>query len=415
MKKLITVALVLVLALSLVACSSETNNTQGNKNVKIGVILVHDENTGYDEAHINGIKKALENCGIPNDTDHVVWKYNVPEDEKCHDAAIELVEAGCTHIFSDSYGHQAYMQQAATENPDVVFASMTGDTAARSGLKNFKNCFTKVYESRYVSGIVAGMKLAELVKDGKIADSNKDADGNIKIGYVGAYPYAEVVSGYTAFYLGIKSVIENVVMEVQYTQSWFDIAAEGQAAKALMADGCIIIGQHADSTGAPAEVQAAYDAGTVAYSIGYNVDMLSVAPKAALTSATNIWAAYYTYAFGQLLKGEDIDIDWAKGYSDDAVAITALGESCAEGTQEKVDEAIAAIKAGTLHVFDINTFTVDGKKVESCIVDLDGDFKTDSDADKEAIWDGYFHESELRSAPSFTLRIDGITELNAEG
>lgn len=162
MKKLIAVALVLVLALSLVACSSETNNTQGNKDVKIGVILVHDENTGYDEAHINGIKKALENCGIPNDTDHVVWKYNVPEDEKCHDAATELVEAGCTHIFSDSYGHQPYMQQAATENPDVVFASMTGDTAALSGLKNFKNAFCNTYESRYVSGVVAGMKLQEL-------------------------------------------------------------------------------------------------------------------------------------------------------------------------------------------------------------------------------------------------------------
>ena len=188
MKKLIAVALVLVLALSLVACSSETNNTQGNKDVKIGVILVHDENTGYDEAHINGIKKALENCGIPNDTDHVVWKYNVPEDEKCHDAAIELVEAGCTHIFSDSYGHQAYMQQAATENPDVVFASMTGDTAARSGLKNFKNAFCNTYESRYVSGVVAGMKLQELINDGKVAASNMDENGNVKIGYVGAYP-----------------------------------------------------------------------------------------------------------------------------------------------------------------------------------------------------------------------------------
>ena len=188
MKKLIAVALVLVLALSLVACSSETNNTQGNKDVKIGVILVHDENTGYDEAHINGIKKALETCGIPNDTDHVVWKYNVPEDEKCHDAATELVEAGCTYIFSDSYGHQPYMQQAATENPDVVFASMTGDTAALSGLKNFKNAFCNTYESRYVSGVVAGMKLQELVNDGKVAADNMDENGNIKLGYVGAYP-----------------------------------------------------------------------------------------------------------------------------------------------------------------------------------------------------------------------------------
>ena len=421
MKKILAALLCAALLFALAACSggsgngdttdtgSDTKGGDNKKNIKIGVILIGDENEGYTYAHIEGIKEAMKENNISED--QVVWKYNIPENEQCKETAEDLAEQGCTAIFSNSYNHQTYMQQVAGEPgyEDITFVSATGDTAANSGLKNFKNCFTKVYESRYVSGIVAGMKLAELVKDGKIADSN------IKIGYVGAYPYAEVVSGYTAFYLGIKSVIENVVMEVQYTQSWFDIAAEGQAAKALMADGCIIIGQHADSTGAPAEVQAAYDAGTVAYSIGYNVDMLSVAPKAALTSATNIWAAYYTYAFGQLLKGEDIDIDWAKGYSDDAVAITALGESCAEGTQEKVDEAIAAIKAGTLHVFDINTFTVDGKKVESCIVDLDGDFKTDSDADKEAIWDGYFHESELRSAPSFTLRIDGITELNAEG
>ena len=346
MKKILAALLCAALLFALAACSggsdngkttdtgSDTKGGDNKKNIKIGVILIGDENEGYTYAHIEGIKEAMKENNISED--QVVWKYNIPENEQCKETAEDLAEQGCTAIFSNSYNHQTYMQQVAGEPgyEDITFVSATGDTAANSGLKNFKNCFTKVYESRYVSGIVAGMKLAELVKDGKITDSNKDADGNIKIGYVGAYPYAEVVSGYTAFYLGIKSVIENVVMEVQYTQSWFDIAAEGQAAKALMADGCIIIGQHADSTGAPAEVQAAYDAGTVAYSIGYNVDMLSVAPKAALTSATNIWAAYYTYAFGQLLKGEDIDIDWAKGYSDDAVAITALGESCAEGTQE---------------------------------------------------------------------------------
>ena len=376
MKKILAALLCAALLFALAACSggSGDGNTTDtgsdskggdNKNIKIGVILVGDENEGYTYAHIEGIKEAMKAHNISED--QVIWKYTIPENEQCKETAEDLAEQGCTAIFSNSYNHQTYMQQVAGEPgyENITFVAATGDTAANSGLKNFKNCFTKVYESRYVSGIVAGMKLAELAKDGKVADNNKDADGNIKIGYVGAYPYAEVVSGYTAFYLGIKSVVENVVMEVQYTQSWFDIAAEGQAAKALMADGCIIIGQHADSTGAPAEVQAAYDAGTVAYSIGYNVDMLSVAPKAALTSATNVWGVYYTYAFGQLLKGEDIDTDWAKGYSDGAVAITALGESCAEGTQEKVDEAIAAIKAGTLHVFDINTFTVDGKKVEA--------------------------------------------------
>ena len=391
MKKLIAVALVLVLALSLVACSSETNNTQGNKDVKIGVILVHDENTGYDEAHINGIKKALENCGIPNDTDHVVWKYNVPEDEKCHDAATELVEAGCTYIFSDSYGHQPYMQQAATENPDVVFASMTGDTAALSGLKNFKNAFCNTYESRYVSGVVAGMKLQELVNDGKVAADNMDENGNIKLGYVGAYPYAEVVSGYTAFFLGVQSIVPNVVMDVLYTSSWFDPVAEGEA-------------------GAPSACQAAQEAGTTVYCVGYNIDMLPSAPTAALTSAQNDWSVYYTYAFNCALKGEEIATDWAKGYAEGANMISKLGESCAEGTAEKVAEVEKGIKEGTLNVFDCSKFTVGGETVTGFLaIDTNGDFQGD---EGEAITDGVFHESTLRSAPYFSLRIDGINELN---
>lgn len=410
MKKLIAVALVLVLALSLVACSSETNNTQGNKDVKIGVILVHDENTGYDEAHINGIKKALENCGISNDTDHVVWKYNVPEDEKCHDAATELVEAGCTYIFSDSYGHQPYMQQAATENPDVVFASMTGDTAALSGLKNFKNAFCNTYESRYVSGVVAGMKLQELVNDGKVAAENMDENGNIKLGYVGAYPYAEVVSGYTAFFLGVQSIVPNVVMDVLYTSSWFDPVAEGEAANTLMSRGCIIISQHADSTGAPSACQAAQEAGTTVYCVGYNIDMLPSAPTAALTSAQNDWSIYYTYAFNCALKGEEIATDWAKGYAEGANMISKLGESCAAGTAEKVAEVEKGIKEGTLNVFDCSKFTVGGETVTGFLaIDTNGDFQGD---EGEAITDGVFHESTLRSAPYFSLRIDGINELN---
>ena len=427
MKKFLALLLCAVMVFSFAACSGNTTgggegtDTKGNdtandgekSDLKIGIILVGDENEGYTYAHIEGIKSAMSTLGIAES--QVIWKYSIPEDEKCAETADDLIDQGCTAIFSNSYNHQTYMQQKASENPDVTFVAATGDTAAISGLSNFKNCFTGVYESRYVSGVVAGMKLAELVKDGKIEDANKDADGNIKIGYVGAYPYAEVVSGYTAFLLGIQSIVPEAHMDVQYTNSWYDPPAESEAANILMARGCVIIGQHADSTGAPAAVQAQLGAGKTVYSVGYNVDMLSVAPTAALTSATNVWGVYYTYAFGQLQKGEEIATDWAKGYADGAVAITELGKSCAEGTQEKVDAVIAAIKDGTLHVFDINTFTVGGEKVESCKVDMTGDFDIDDEEDKEAIWDGYFHESELRSAPSFSLRIDGITELNSEG
>lgn len=390
--------------------TTEPADTETASAVKIGVILVHDENTGYDYSHIEGIKAAAAAVGISED--QIIWKYNISEDENCYDTATDLVEQGCTYIFSDSYGHQSYMQQAASENEDVVFISMTGDTAALSGLPNFKNAFNDTFESRYVSGVVAGMKLAELVKDGKVADKNMDADGNIKLGYVGAYPYAEVVSGYTGFYLGVKSIVSNVVMDVSYTNSWYDPTAEAEAANSLVASGCIIISQHADSTGAPSACEALLQGGTTVYSVGYNIDMLSVAPNAALTSAQNNWSVYYTYAFNSILNGEDIATDWAEGYSADAVMISALGASCAVGTEEKVAEVIAALKDGSLNVFDTANFTVGGQPVTTYMaIDTDGDWVGDTG---EAIVDGIFKESTLRSAPYFGLRIDGITELNAQ-
>ncbi|MBQ0097684.1 MAG: BMP family ABC transporter substrate-binding protein [Oscillospiraceae bacterium] len=415
MKKILALVLAVLFVVSLAACGESADATKDQQSVdsdfKMGAVLVGDENEGYTFAHIDGIKKAAAELGVAES--QIIFKYTIPEDEKCYDACKDLAEQGCKLIITNSYGHQSYCQQAATEFPEIQFVSMTGDTAKASKLANFSNAFTNIYEARYVAGVVAGMKVKELADAGKITDANKK-DGKVKLGYVGAYPYAEVVSGYTAYFLGVQSVYKDVVMEVQYTNSWFDITAEGEAANALLSDGCVIISQHADSTGAPSAVQAALEGGKVCYSVGYNVDMLSVAPDAALTSATNNWAAYYKEAIGAALKGEKVPTNWAKGYADDAVAITALGKSCAEGTQEKVDEVIAAIKAGTLHVFDTSKFTVGGKEVTSAFAtDTDGDFTPDAD---EAVIDGYYHESDCelnQSAPSFSLRIDGITELNA--
>ena len=431
MKKLLAFALALVMCLALAACgdssapaansgsgsaapaaSGSAADAKGDKtavnkdDVKIGCILVGDENEGYSYAHIKGIDEAIEATGLSKD--NVIIKYSVPENSACYDAAIDLVEQGCSLVISNSYSHQSYMQQAAQECPDVTFVACTGDTANQAGLSNFKNAFTAIYQARYVSGVVAGMKIAELVNDGKLTDANYQ-DGKVKIGYVGAYPYAEVVSGYTAFFLGVQSVYPDVTMEVQYTNSWFDITAESTAAESLMADGCVIIGQHADSPGAPAAVQAAQDAGKTAFSVGYNIDMLSVAPTAALTSATNDWGAYYTYAFNCLLNGEEIATDWCKGYEDGAVGITELGESCAEGTADKVAEVEAALKDGSLQVFDCSKFTINGEHPTSILIDMDNDFEGDT----EGVKDGVFQESTLRSAPGFTARIDGITELNA--
>lgn len=397
MKKTLAIMLVLVMAIACVACSNTTDDGQGSGDsaLKVGIILVHDENSGYDLAHIEGVKAAAKTLGIADS--QMIFKYNIPEDETCYDTAVDLAEQGCNIIFSDSYSHQSYMMQAAKEYPNVTFVACTGDTAAKEEVNNVANTFPYTFESRYVSGVVAGMKLKELMDAGTVTDPH--------VGYVGAYPYAEVVSGYTAFFLGIQSIVPEAYMDVQYTNSWYDPTAEGEAANALIARGCVIIGQHADSTGAPSAVQAALDSGKVCYSVGYNIDMTSVAPTAALTSAQNNWSVLYEKILSCALNGQEIPVDFSAGYESNAVMISALGQSCAEGTAGKVEEVIAAIKAGELHVFDINTFTVNGQAVTS----YDSSYGYEGN---QLIWDGYFHESELRSAPCFDLRIDGIKELN---
>ena len=453
MKKLLALLLAVVMVLGLAACSSSSSTSTATtetattetaapaaaetpaaaeepaaeepaaaeaSGLKIGVILLHDESIGYDYAHMQGIQTACQSLGIdPNNADQVVWKYNIGEDEGCYDAAVDLAEHGCNLIISDSYGHQSYMTQAAEEFPDVTFLIATGDTAAVDNCENTRNFFTHTYESRYVSGVVAGMKLAEMVESGVLTDSNYNDDGTIKIGYVGAYPYAEVVSGYTAFYLGVKSIVDNVAMDVTYTNSWADATAEQQAAEALLARGCCIISQHADSTGGPAAIEAAIANGAVCYYVGYNIDMLTVAPTAILTSAQNNWSVYYTYAIDLANQGkaDEIATDWSDGYAEGANMISALGSSCAAGTAEKVAEVEAGISDGSLKVFDTASFTMGGETVttytfNSSTMNSDYTAVLYEGADYECIVDGAFAESVFRSAPYFDLRIDGITELS---
>lgn len=355
--------------------------------LKVGVIYIGDENEGYTAAHMSGIDEMMEEYGLTDD--QVIEKTNIPEDESCYDAAVDLADQGCNVIFGTSFGHEDYIIKAAQEFPEVQFCHATGYQAASSGLSNMHNYFDNIYEARYVSGVVAGMKIQEMIDDGTITPDKA------KIGYVGAFPYAEVISGYTAFYLGAKSIVDSATMEVKYTNSWADPTKEGEMATSLISDGCILISQHADTTGAPSVCQ---EKGVPC--VGYNVDMTSVAPDTALTSPTNDWGSYYKYAVGCVLSGNAIDTDWSKGYADGAVGITDLGKACAKGTQEKVDEIIALITDGSFHVFDTSTFTVGGKEVESW----------KNKAGTEYISDGYFHESEGLSAPAFELKIDGITE-----
>lgn len=412
MKKVISLLLLAALmVLCFASCSGDS------KDFKIGVILIGDEGEGYTKAHMDGIKAAVAALGL--NESQILWRKSVPETADCSNAAEDLVDKGCGLVISNSFGHQNYMQEVAEKHSDVTFIAMTGNYAAISGIPNFCNAFTKIYESRYVSGVVAGMKIKQLIEEEKLKDDNYDADGNVKVGYVGAYPYEEVVSGYTAFYLGIKSVVSNVVMDVQYTSEWFHYDYEQSAASLLINKGCVIIGQHADSEGAPGACEKALKDGKVVYSVGYNVDMLTNAPTAALTSATNNWKVYYQYAIKKVMDGEKLDQNWAKGYSDGAVDITKLGTSVAPGTQEAVDAAVKGIKDGTIKVFDTNNFTVGGEKVTSNIVDLSYiNFATGEvvfEGQKvETVVDGAVVESHFRSAPYFSLRIDGITELNAD-
>lgn len=411
MKKVMAFFLAVLMVASLAACGSSAGNettapeTNGESvtageteeaagaettgegvalaDLKVGFIFLGDENEGYTAAHYNGAKGMKEALGLSDD--QVIYKWNIPEDETCYDAAVDLADQGCQIIFANSFGHESYMLQAAQEFPEVEFCHATGYQAASSGLANMHNYFTSVYESRYVSGVVAGMKLNEMIADGTITEDTA------KIGYVGAFPYAEVISGFTSFYLGVRSQCPSAVMEVKYTNSWASFDLEKECAESLIADGCVLISQHADTTGAPTACEAA---GVPC--VGYNISMIETAPNNALTSASIDWAPYYTYATQCVVDGTAIATDWCQGYAEGADKITELNEGVvAEGTAEKVAEIEAAIIDGSLHIFDTSTFTVDGKEL--------------TEADSEYISDGYFHESEKASAPAFDFIIDGIT------
>ena len=365
--------------------------------IKVGVIYVGDENEGYTESHMKGIQEMKEALGLTDE--QVIEKTNIPEDESCFDAAADLAEQGCQIVFANSFGHEDYMIRAAEEYPDVQFCHATGYQAAMTGLENMHNYFTAIYEARYVSGVVAGLKLNEMIDGGQITAEQA------KIGYVGAYPYAEVISGFTSFFLGARSVCPTATMEVQYTNSWFDIAKEGETAKKLIADNCVLISQHADSTGAPA---ACEEEGVPC--VGYNIDMIPTAPNTALTSPTNNWGPYYTYAVKSVIDGTPIDTDWSQGLADGSCLITDLNEAViAEGTAEKVAEVEEAIKSGSLHVFDTTTFTVDGSSLEDEFAEGGAYAFMDTH-----VSDGYFHESEPTSAPAFAMIIDGITSVTQE-
>ncbi|MCR5764160.1 MAG: BMP family ABC transporter substrate-binding protein [Treponema sp.] len=393
MKRVLFTLIVLLALTATVSAKAKKAKKSKTPSFKVGVIYIGDENEGYTEAHMKGIAEMKKTLGLSDS--QVIEKKCIPEDEKCYDAAIDLAELGCTYIIGTSFGHESYIIQAAKEYPKITFAHATGYQAAKSGLKNMHNFMPSVYQSRYVSGIVAGLKLNEMISSRKIKA------GEAKIGYIGAYPYAEVVSGYTAFYLGARSVCPSAVMEVRYTNSWADMTLEKETAEALIASNCVLISQHADTTGAPSACES-----KKVPCVGYNVDMTAVAPNAALTSAALNWGAFYTLSAKAVITGKSFDVDWSKGYEEDAVYITKINPKVATSdAQAKTEAAIAAIKSGKIKVFDTSAFKIGGKTIESLIA-AGGDYAKYSAYVKE----GAFNEQNGFAAPAFDLRIDGIVE-----
>lgn len=405
-KKILAVILSVLFVVGCFAgCSGDKtpeDNNDGAKTVsvediKVGFIFLHDENSTYDLNFINAADEACKALGVKDE--NKIYKKNVPEGQECFDAAADLAEQGCSIIFADSFGHEDFMIQAAEKFPEVQFCHSTGIKAHTQNLANYHNAFASIYEGRYLAGIAAGMKLNEMIEAGEFT-----AD-DAKIGYVGAFTYAEVISGYTSFFLGARSVCPTATMEVTFTGSWYDEAKEKEGANKLIANGCKLISQHADSMGAPTACEVAG-----VPNVSYNGSTIDACPNTFIVSSRINWTPYYSYAIQSVLDGTEIKADWTGTIETGSVVLTDVNEqAAAAGTQEAIDKAIAEMKAGTLHVFATDTFTKDGAPVETYMADVD---LGDQQGDTEAIKDGYFNESAERSAPYFDIQIDGIDLLD---
>ena len=412
MKKILAILMAIAMVFSFAACGTKKDGGDTEKKLKVGFIFLHDENSTYDNNFLTGAEEACKKLGV-----EMITKKNIPEQNACYDAAAELVDSGCSIIFADSFGHEDFMIQAAKEFTDVQFCHATGTKAHTENLPNFHNAFASIYEGRYLAGVAAGLKLNEMIAAGKFKAEEA------KMGYVGAFTYAEVISGYTSFYLGAKSVCPTVTMDVQFTGSWYDETLEKEAANTLIQKGCKLISQHADSMGAPTACETAGIP-----NVSYNGSTVSQCPNTFIVSSRINWEPYFEYMIKCVQDGKAIDTDWTGNLGTGSVVLTEVnGKAAAANTQAELDKVKAQFDAGTLHVFDVNTFTVtvdaDKKLNVNAKVDANGhltnymaDVDTDANyaADTEVVKDGYFHESEFRSAPYFDVQIDGITLLNAK-
>ena len=408
MKKLLAYLLALVMVFGLVGCSSGSD-TSADAPVEeetsdtvytVGMVCIGNEEMAYDRNFYHAAdaaKEILAGKGI-----NIEWKYTYdhPEGDPVAEDCIEFAEDGAIAVFLNSYGMENAMLSVAADYPDTVFAALTNEGSKSDDLDNTVNAFPSIYEGRYLAGVAAGMKLNEMIDNGEITEDEA------VLGYVGAYTYAEVVSGYTAFYLGAKSVCDSATMLVEFIGSWGDPTIKTTTTQDLIDRGAVVVSQHSDSTTPATTCQQ-----NGVYHIGYNIAMDDVAPEASIVSSKIDWTNYFVYVIETLVNGGTVDQDYmGHGLKDGDVVLTAVNENiAADGTDEAIETAANAIKDGSLHVFDTSKFTVDGQTVTEAMIDMDADFTPDN---TNAISDGYYHESFYKSAPAFDLRIDGITLVN---
>lgn len=424
MKKIIAALLAVLMLFTLAACGGNGDDTTepdagneatGLEDIKIGVIVLHNETVGYDENFMIAVEAACDELGIDKDT-NLLYKKEIYEDSSCYDACVELVEDGCDLVFADSFGHEEFVIKAAREYPDVQFFHATGNNAKLVELDNFHNAFASIYEGRYLAGVIAGLKLNELIENGTITAEQA------KMGYISAKPYAECISGYTSYYLGAKSVCPSATMTVTYTDSWADLALEQEAANKLIKAGVVLMSEHADTDGSPMACENATKGGSPVYHVGYNINFNDIAPTANLVSSKIDWTPYFKHIITSVAEGKDVEADYCGTLETGSVILTEYNENnVTEEMKAKVEEVKAGLLDGSIKVFDTSTFTVTLDRPENAFVVAEVDdeghltsYTADAvvdeafTADTEVVIDGEVAESYYRCAPYFSIIIDGI-------
>lgn len=411
MKKLKRIVFALGASIMCTACAgvNAATYTKGTP-VKVGLICLHNEKSTYDKNFIDAMKEAANDLGSRIAGEPII-KTDVAESIDSYNAAKDLVKQGCNVIIADSFGHEPFMLRAAKEWPSVTFCHATGTQAKVAGVSNYHNAFASIYEGRYLAGYAAGLKLADMIEDGKLTDANYDGD-KIKLGYVGAYPYAEVVSGYTSWFLGVKAVVPNVKMQVTFTNSWYDFDAEKAGARTLKNNGAAIISQHADSMGAPGECE---EMGVP--NVTYNIPLDVECPNTYLAYSKIDWAPYYKAVVNGLYDGTGIAGEVNNNFTG-TIADGSVKYACAdEGYADILKDVEAELKAKTRRVFDCSTFTVKGEHLtvdSDYLADVDDmhDYVSETKVIKEEGGITFYDESAFRSAPYFDINIDDIEKLN---